>query len=228
MESNVYYIEKYRCNVTKEIKDINLNLHFKYDNENEMSYKFKDPRDALHFLVRNWEIMEVVEVETLFEYVQFGANLNIYTVMDFYYLLMLEVIVTFLVNHPKPIYNPTEDVASNGINDTTLAIHGYNKHGFNMYVNKLKRAIRESHLYAVANTWEVFNRYKPTIVVIENVKIKEVEYLEFNLNEVIITSFNGFESIFKIHFLKDKKFILAKVVESKFYAVSKFNSYVIK
>lgn len=228
MESNVYYIEKYRCNVTKEIKDINLNLHFKYDNENEMSYKFKDPRDALHFLVRNWEIMEVVEVETLFEYVQFGANLNIYTVMDFYYLLMLEVIVTFLVNHPKPIYNPTEDVASNGINDTTLAIHGYNKHGFNMYVNKLKRAIRESHLYAVANTWEVFNRYKPTIVVIENVKIKEVEYLEFNLNEVIITSFNGFESIFKIHFLKDKKFILAKVVESKFYAVSKFNSYVIE
>lgn len=228
MESNVYYIEKYRCNVTKEIKDINLNLHFKYDNENEMSYKFKDPRDALHFLVRNWEIMEVVEVETLFEYVQFGANLNIYTVMDFYYLLMLEVIVTFLVNHPKPIYNPTEDVASNGINDTTLAIQGYNKHGFNMYVNKLKRAIRESHLYAVANTWEVFNRYKPTIVVIENVKIKEVEYLEFNLNEVIITSFNGFESIYKIHFLKDKKFILAKVVESKFYAVSKFNSYVIE
>ena len=228
MESNVYYIEKYRCNVTKEIKDINLNLHFKYDNENEMSYKFKDPRDALHFLVRNWEIMEVVEVETLFEYVQFGANLNIYTVMDFYYLLMLEVIVTFLVNHPKPIYNPTEDVASNGINDTTLAIHGYNKHGFNMYVNKLKRAIRESHLYAVANTWEVFNRYKPTIVVIENVKIKEVEYLEFNLNEVIITSFNGFESIFKIHFLKDKKFILAKVIENNFYGVSKFNSYVIE
>lgn len=206
MESNVYYIEKYRCNVTKEIKDINLNLHFKYDNENEMSYKFKDPRDALHFLVRNWEIMEVVEVETLFEYVQFGANLNIYTVMDFYYLLMLEVIVTFLVNHPKPIYKPTEDVASNGINDTTLAIHGYNKHGFNMYVNKLKRAIRESHLYAVANTWKTYNRYN-----ISSLNPKKIEYLEFNLN---------FESIFKMHFLKDKKFILA--------AVPKFNSYVIE
>ena len=200
--------------------------------ENEMSYKFKDPRDALHFLVRNWEIMEVTEVETLFEYVQFGANLNIYTVMDIYYLTMLEVIITFLVKHPKPIYNPTEDIASNGINDTTLAINGYNKHGFNMYVNKLKRVIRESHLYAVANTWINFNihyRYHNKIYKeCDITDFKEMVYLEFNHNEVIITEFNGFGSIFKIQFLKDKKFILAKVFDNKFYGISKFNSYVIE
>lgn len=225
MENNGILIEKYNTTVFKEISNENFQVRFVFHSEenDEITYKFKDPRDTLHFLTKNWESLSVVEVETLFEYVKFGENLNVYTIMDFYYLLMLEVIVSFLVIHPKPIYKSTNDVACNGKNDTTNMIHSYNNNGLNLYNSKLKKTIRESHLYAVANTWKAYNRY-----IISSLNSKEIEYLEFDLNEVMITSFNGFDGIFKIYFLKDKKFILAKVIENNFYGVSKFNSYVIE
>lgn len=128
----VTFIKKYKSTVIKEMIGDNLNIVIVRENGDEISYKFKDPRDALNFLVRNWKLMETVDIETLFEYVQYGSNLGTFKHIDFYYLLMLEVIITFLVNN-------------------------YNKD-----YSRLDRVIRESHLYAVGNTHKIFNQKNHT------------------------------------------------------------------
>lgn len=205
------FIEKYNCTVIKEIDKGNLNVTFKYQRGDEINFKFKDPRDTLNFLVKNWKLMETVEIETLFDYVQYGSNLGTFKHIDFYYLLMLEVIITFLVNNQIPAY-AYDDLGSK----TRLYI----------FCKKLGIAIRMGHLYAVGNTDRIFRQksYKGTVLS-KHIGFHISEKIELDKSVLYTSIFNGFSGIHKVTY--QDGFILACVINNsnKVYKISKKNSF---
>lgn len=215
------FIEKYKCNVIKEMDKGNFNVTFKYQDENEKTYKFKDPRDTLNFLVRNWKLMETVEIETLFDYVRYGSNLGTFKHIDFYYLLMLEVIITFLVNTPKPVYDA---IATDIDTETKTVINSYNNTGLNIYNKKLERTIRMSHLYAVGNTHRIFRQksYKG-FVRPEHIGFDISDKIEIDKSVLYTTIFNGYNNIQKITY-QDGYILACTINKGNTYKVSKKNS----
>lgn len=215
------YIEKYKSTVIKEMIGDNLNIVIVRENGDEISYKFKDPRDALNFLVRNWKLMETIDIESLFEYVQYGSNLGTFKHIDFYYLLMLEVIITFLVTTPKPVYDA---IATDIDMETKTVINGYNNTGLNIYNKKLERAIRMAHLYAVGNTHRIF-RQKNYIGIIlpKNIGYHISDKIEIDKSVLYTSIFNGYSNIQKITY--QDGYILAYTNNKGItYKVSKKNS----
>ena len=59
------YDEIFKVNITTTIPgDGSISLAFKYDESsggNEITYKYKDPRDALHFITKYWKEISGVQ-----------------------------------------------------------------------------------------------------------------------------------------------------------------------
>lgn len=195
------FIEKYNCTVTEILtEDLKLSIHILYHStENEMNYKFKDPRDALHFLTKNWSLLPVCEVELLFNYVQYAKHLKLYTIMDFYYVLMLEIIITFLIGSKLE-----------NINQTNIFIESL----------KLKKVIRLSHLYAVSNTWKLYNKNR----IVRYDYFKQEDELNIDDPEILyITEFNLYNKLKKVNY-KDGYYLAYDDGKGTLYKVGDFNS----
>lgn len=208
------------CTVTEILEVDNYQLHIKYDDGNEKSYKFKDARDALHFLTNNWKLLDNIEIKYLFDYVEYVSHLGIFTIMDFYYMLMLEVIITFLLNTHKPSYDDVRD----NLDPTKIVINSYNNTGLVIYNKKLARAIREAHLYAVGNTWRKYNqRTSERMPKIEEVSFPFTDVVSpTNVELLYIVPFNRYTRLMK--FVYQDGYIIVYDGGNNFYQVAKKNS----
>lgn len=220
------FIKKYKSTVIKEMIGDNLNIVIVRENGDEISYKFKDPRDTLHFITKNWRNLETIELLRLFDIVQYGSILRIFTVMDFYNMLMLEVIITFLELTPKPVY----DVNDNMTDPTKVVISSYNNTGVKNYNQKLQKTLHYANLFAISNTWRVYQQKNYNGIP----KPEEIGFpidLNFNVNDKDIlfkTVFNQYRNLLKYNFKDGYYLVYTGDWEDVYYKVGDFNSCKIK
>lgn len=215
----------YKCYIEKDItKDNAIILNMKYDEDvggNEITYKFKDPRDTLNFLLKNWRLISPVESMHLYDHIELGYHLGIYTQIEIYYMLLLEQQLYFnlrySMNYPLPdiYYNRNTSVESKF--EVLNLLKDYEK--------KLNEVTRIAHKFAVKNTWLFWNIQKNNIkfnpfdsenLFDEEYKGKKVDY---------VLSFNLYHRLWTVYF-KDGSWIIASDVGNGWYAaLTDFNSY---
>ena len=220
------YHKEHKCTVTEVIENGKFHISFVYDDGNKIEYKFKDPRDTLHFITKNWKNLETIELLRLFDIVQYGSILRIYTVMDFYYMLMLEVIITFLELTPKPVY----DVNDNMTDPTKVVISSYNNTGLKIYNQKLQKTLHYANLFAISNTWRIYQQKNYDGIP----KPEEIGFpIDFNFNvkdtDILFkTEFNQYRNLSKYNFKDGYYLVYTSIWEGIYYKVGDFNSCKIK
>ena len=113
-----------------------------------MEFKFKDPRDALKELVKNWKLYDIEISLKLLDYVNYGTIIHPYTPMQVYYttILNFQIYYTaeFIACNP-PLPEIRKDMPKEELDL-------YNKL-VNEYEEELNTQTRISHIWAVKNTW---------------------------------------------------------------------------
>lgn len=231
-------------------KGKNLHVRFNYRGEpteeypegafgegGHLKFKFKDPRDTLKFLVKNFELLGHVESKILFDYVQWHENEGTYSQLEIYYLLILEIklpfIMGFVAKHPIP----KKDFKDY----TPIELENY-KANCSQFHDEYEDAIRAAHKFAVANTWKVWNdiqywvrrnkvdtsEFAPTIEDIKKSSLPpsilfDLEYKEKKVH--IVFGFNLYRRLWKVIF-EDNSWIIAGDHGNGWYsAETDFNSY---
>lgn len=232
------YDEIFKVNITTTIPgDGSISLAFKYDESsggNEITYKYKDPRDALHFIVNYWKEISPIESISHMNYIQGGCGLGLYTQMDIYYLTILEILLD--VNLVFSICNPLPSV----LNDANMSAATKLKYFkiLDEFQETLNRETRIAHRFAVANTWKFWNAQKPNEGISSEIPVTEAGLLKLAVKEKDLFDkeykgreidyahgFNRFWRLWKVIF-KDGSWVIASDQGNGWYAAkTDFNSY---
>ncbi len=213
----------FKCLIEKNIsKNDSIMLRIKYDESvggNEITYKFKDPRDTMKFLLKNWRLISPIESIHLFDHIELGFGKGIYSQMDIYYMLILEQQIYFNLRYI--ISNPIPDSYFNNnisVNDK-LEIFDYLK----TYEEELNKIVRISHIFAVKNTWLFWNIHKNNIKFNNDENLFDTKYMNKEVDYVF--SFNLYHRLWRVYF-KDKTWIIAFDVGNGWYEpLTSFNDY---
>lgn len=224
---NTEFLESawYQCLIAKTITKELFVLDLKYSEEiggNEIKYKFRDPRDTLHFLIKNWKIISPIESSHLFDYVELGFDLGIYTQMEIYYMLVLRHQINFNL-----VYTNGNNIFDEYLNRNTSLnskIDLLNKlKDFEFNLNKVTR---ESHIFAVKNTrlfWDIHKNNKISFNNNFDTTIFDETYLGKKVNHVL--SFNLTFRLWTVYF-DDGSWIIAGDEGNGWYKpLTKFNDY---
>lgn len=141
-----------------QAKFIYLENDLETENGDKVHYKFKDPRDLLNFLVKNWKLLSPVESHVMFmEYCTYGLTTGLFSPKEVYYYLMLELMFKF--NFDFAVFNPLPESRFDRNLDVETLLK-YNKI-LKTYDEELNSQTRLAHIFAVKNTWMIYNHYKP-------------------------------------------------------------------
>ena len=197
--------------------DLNDDLQF---NGSYIEFKFKDPRDALKELVKNWKVYNIEISLKLLDYVNYGISLGNYTPLQVYYHIILNFQIYFTAefidfngNPPELTKDSTEEERIEYLKKCEL------------YEEDLNTQTRISHIWAVANTWWYFHHYSK-----EDSEISKMDkYLLFNnykgKNVKYATEFLLIERLWKVVF-EDESWLIAFDVGNGWYkAMTDFDSY---
>lgn len=244
-------IEDYSVEVINDIQVIDYSkgktLHIKFNYRSDptedfgegghLIFKFKDPRDALKCLTKNLEIFSPLESGILFEYIQHYENEGIYSPLEIYYILILEIKLPFIVD-----FVPLHPIPKKDFKDfTPIELENYLAN-CEKFRAEYETIIREAHKFAVANTWKVWNNiqysvrrnkvdtseYVPTSEDILKYSIPVEELFDLNYKEKkihIVFGFNLYRRLWKVVF-EDNSWVIAGDHGNGWYsAETDFNSY---
>ena len=120
------------------------------NSETILTIKFKDPRDALKYLVNGINNLTQEVVKEVFSYVEYGYNCNLYNIKETYYYLMLCFQVENFITYPHNWFSNLDRFSTiDEIKDASKKLE--------KYLEALNWSNRLSHKFAVANTWKVWN-----------------------------------------------------------------------
>lgn len=210
-------------------------LHIKFEHKGEeddpkddsqfnggyMEFKFKDPRDALKELVKNWKLYDIEISLKLLDYVNYGISLGNYTLLQVYYHIILNFQIYFTAefidfngNPPELTKDSTEEERIEYLKKCEL------------YEEDLNTQTRLSHIWAVANTWWYFHHYSK-----EDSEISKMDkYLLFTnyykgKKIKYVTSFLLIERLWRVVF-EDESWIICEDAGNGWYkAMTDFDSY---
>ena len=154
---------KEQPNRIQTIHDVSKDFHMRfnygedgdYTKGGHLEFKFKDPRDALNYLVKHFDLVYglTTEINKLFEYIQYGVVYGNYSQLETYYLIILEFKIEFVGNfksvNPLPKKELEEYTQEELVNYKTT---------MDNFVELLDQTTRLAHRFAVANTWTIWNR----------------------------------------------------------------------
>ncbi len=215
-----------------EVVDLTTNkdtLHIEYftkreenqEEENSRIYetlKFKDPRDALNFFVKKWELFPEKVLLRVMDYIEYGSTLEgekQFSQHEFYYYIILKF----------QIYSAfeLENIINNQINNLACVYEIDRLHkALNLYFKEKNRISRASHLWAVANTRILYLRRYNKIttnnaeIFIDFYKDKSIKFVE---------PFCLVDRLWKIHFNDDIWIIAGDRGNGQYQALTDFNSY---
>ena len=145
---------------TYQAEFIYLEDDLKTETGNKIHYKFKDPRDLLNFLVKKWRLLSPVESQAMFiEYCTYGLTTGMFSPKEVYYYLMLELIFNF--NFDFAVFNPLPESRFDRNLDVETLLK-YNKI-LETYDKELNSQTRIAHIFAVKNTWMIWNHYNQKV-----------------------------------------------------------------
>ena len=210
-----------------------------YEDGGHIEFKFKDPRDILRFLTKNFELLGMVESSKLFDYVFYNTHDAGFSQLEVYYLLLLEIKLPFInffrAKHPIP-RKDFKDFTEEELKDY--------KANCNQFREEFESSIREAHKFAVANTWKVWNDIQYTRD--RNIRAGESGEVAFSEEDIkrcsipkellfdtnykgkevdIVYGLNLHRRLWKVYF-KDGSWIIASDQGNGWYAAkTDFNSY---
>lgn len=187
-----------------------LNMHEKM--------KFEDPRDALNYFIKKWEMFPENVLLRVMDYIEYGSTLEgekQFSQLEFYYYTILKF----------QIYSAfeLENIINNQINNIACVYEINRLHkALNFYFKEKNRISRESHLWAVANTRNLYLRRSNKIdsenmrFFLDNYKGKNISYFQ---------SFCLVDRLWKVYF-NDGLWVIAMDSGNGWYqALTDFNSY---
>lgn len=220
--------EKLKSNETiiRDIKIINnsnkageFSTTFVVESGGEMSYKFKDQRDALKFLALNWELIGPVESDTIFKYIQTGLGNGKFDQIHVYYFLILLIKLEF--RWFFSLVNPIPDIDETSSPEEIDLYTSVNT----IYIGELDRVTRLAHIFAVQNTWFFWNLnhggYENRLF------SNEDEFVdEFKGKKVVgVTGFILEYRLWKVEFDDDSWIIASDAGNGWYRPLTKLNSY---
>lgn len=145
---------------TYQAEFIYLEDDLKTENGNRVHYKYKDPRDLLNFLVNSWKLLSPVESHVMFiEYCTYGLITGKFNPKEVYYYLMLELVFRF--NFDFAVFNPLPESRF----DRNLSVETLKEYTniLKTYDEELNSQTRIAHIFAVKNTWMIWNHYNQKV-----------------------------------------------------------------
>ena len=206
------------------VKQTHIQILFEFKNGagnfngNVFEYKFKDPRDALNYFVKKWEKYPAKVLLRVMYYIEYGSTLEgekQFTQLEFYYYIILKF----------QIYSAfeLENIINNQINNIACVYEIDRLHkALNLYFEEKNRISRASHLWAVANTRNLYlRRYNKSAT--DNVEI----FIDFYKDKSIkfVEPFCLVDNLWKIHFNDDIWIIAGDRGNGQYQALTDFNSY---
>lgn len=192
---------------------------FVFESGGEISYKFKDQRDALKFLTLNWELISPVESDTIFEYVNTGLGNRKFNQMQIYYFLILWIKLEF--RWFFSMANPIPDIDETSSEEEVDLYTSINE----IYIGELDRVTRMAHIFAVQNTWFFWSRDNGSNLK-RLISDEEVFDVEFKGKKVVkVTGFNLEWRLWKVGFDDDSWVIASDAGNGWYWPETNFNSY---
>lgn len=150
-----YSKDKGELYIKFEFKGLNDDI---YNNEqftgSYIEFKFKDPRDALKKLVKNWKLYDIIISQKILNYVMEGITFGNFTPLQVYYTIILnfqiEYTLYFTIHNP-PLPEFKEDMTKKELKLYIKLTKEYES-GLNIQT-------RLSHIWAVKNTWWYYNKF---------------------------------------------------------------------
>lgn len=150
-----YSKDKSELYIKFEFKGLNDDMH--NDEQFTGSYiefKFKDPRDALKELVKNWKLYDIIISQKLLNYVMEGITFGNFTPLQVYYTIILNFQIEYTLYFT--MHNPPLPEFKDDMTEKELKL--YNKLT-KEYESGLNIQTRLSHIWAVKNTWWYYNKF---------------------------------------------------------------------
>lgn len=205
--------------------DPNNDLQF---NGSCFEFKFKDPRDALKELVKNWKVYDLEISSKLLDYVNYGISLGNFNPMQVYY----NIILNFQIEYT--IYFAMHNTYLPEIKEDRLkeAEDLYNV-WMNKYLVGFNIISRVAHKWAIANTWWYYNYYNRKTLIKDKDRIPNTLNLyngnfseDYNGKKVVeVTNFLFIERLWRVKF-EDNSWIIAFDAGNGWYKpLTNFNSY---
>ena len=204
--------------------------------ENIVTYKFKDPRDALKYLVKHIMVLPRQVIDGIFEYVeQEGFYSNLFNPLETYYYLIMALQLDCRVGIVQPWFNSINEFS------TIAEIENLSKHLENE-MTLLNTVNRESHKFAVANTWGIWNESNSSKIRAElntsevAFNQKDIKKLSMDADKLFGDIYKGREvkeaygfmlgrRIWKVRFQDNSWILAADHGNGWYYPLTNFNSY---
>lgn len=213
----------------EKIKDYKEDFTFKIGELSEtiITYKFKDPRDALNYLVKHIRVLPRSIIVNLFDYIETeGYCKYLFNPMELYYYLILSLQIGCGIGMVRPWFNNLNEFST--INEIENLYKTLQEEM--LFVNMITR---ESHKFAVANTWGIWNELNTNKVAFNR---KNIEKLSINADKLfnetykgkrikILDGFHLDKGIWRIKFWDDSWILARDHNNGWYYPLTNFNSY---
>lgn len=214
-----------------KIKSYKEDFTIKLGNLSEtiITYKFKDPRDALNYLVKHIRALPRQIIESLFKYIEKEGFCNqLFNPLEMYYYIIISFQIDCKVGVVRHWFNILNEFSTmDEIENLYKCLEDE--------IKLLNVVNRESHKFAVANTWGIWNEsniIKKGFNEINNLKFKVDATKLFNeayegkkIKKVF--DFHLSRRIWKIVFIDDSWILAEDHGNSWFYPLTNFNSYIL-
>ena len=216
-------------------------LHIKFEHKGEeddpndnsqfngscFEFKFKDPRDALKELVKNWKLYDIEISLKLLDYINYGIFLGNFNPMQVYYNIILNFQIGYtlyfaICNPPFPEFK--EDMTEKELKLYNKLIKEY-EFGLNIQT-------RLSHIWAVKNTWWYYNKFNNMSKLDKELKDMENSTESITVGDIYlgkkVVEISGFlltERLWKIKFGDGSWLIGFDEGDGWYRAVTALNSY---
>ena len=204
--------------------------------ENIVTFKFKDPRDALRYLVKHIRALPREVIDSIFKYIEMeGFYSHIFNPLETYYYLVMALQIDCRVGVVQPWFNQLDQYS------TIIEIENLYKHLENE-MTILNTINRESHKFAVANTWGIWNEsnYSKIRAELNTSEVvfnqKDVAKLSIDADKLFGDYHRGKEvkeaygfmlgrRIWRVRFKDDSWILAADHGNGWYYPLTDFNSY---
>ncbi len=204
--------------------------------ENIVTYKFKDPRDALKYLVKHIRVLPRQVIDGIFEYIELeGFYSHLFNPLETYYYLIMALQLDCRVGVVQPWFNSINEFS------TIVEIENLYKHLENE-MTLLNTVNRESHKFAVANTWGIWNESNSSKIR-DELNTSEIAFNQKDIMRLAIDADNLFGNnykgrevkeafgfmlgrrIWRVRFHDDSWILAADHGNGWYYPLTDFNSY---